>query len=72
MVTFDNKGHMVVRSNYKVDASEWLMRMQSLTDILTVAELHEGNKGNVYYLMNMLQDMLPEPEQLELIKKNVP
>ena len=71
MVNFDEKHHMIIRSNHSVDNCEWFNRMEAIIEILQNDELiQEHNQKYVFYLLATLSDMMPSENQLSLLKKD--
>jgi hypothetical protein len=70
MVTFDKNGHMVIVTNTPCSKDEWYYRVQALITFIGNSEIDEVKRGQVYWLMSMLDDLMPSESQFgELAKK---
>lgn len=58
-------GHLVVTTKSVCGAAELEMRMQAITRVVGHSSAHNLSGEDIYYLMNILEDMLPDEKQIK-------
>ena len=70
MVTKQQDGTLTVAFSSSTGAEEWLLRTRALTNLIKSAKMDMVSESDLYYAVDLLEDLLPTTEQMMKIMEN--